>query len=57
MLWESFKIHRKALFEILMITDIGSTTENNSLILATEYLLKCERRKSDFIAAEVDISF
>lgn len=57
MLWKSFKSHRKALFEILRILDIGSTTENNSLVLAIEYLLKCEPRKSDFIDAAVDISF
>ena len=57
MLWKSFKSHRKTLFQILKILTIGSTTENNALIEAINYLLKCEPRKSDFIDAEVDISF
>ena len=39
MLWKYFKSHRKTLFEILKILNIGSTTENNSVVEAINYLL------------------
>lgn len=57
LLWKSFRSHRKTLFEIIKILNISSTTQNESLIKAINYLLKCEPRKSDFIDADIDISF
>lgn len=57
LLWKAFKSHRKTLFEIVKILNIGSTTQNESLVKAINYLLKCETRKSDFIDAEIDIYF
>ncbi|XZM35510.1 Tn3 family transposase (plasmid) [Clostridium perfringens] len=57
MLWKYFKSHRKTLFEILKILNIGSTTENNSIVEAINYLIKCEHKKSEFIPANIDISF
>ncbi|MGL5086017.1 MAG: DUF4158 domain-containing protein, partial [Clostridium sp.] len=57
LLWKSFKSHRKTFFEIIKILSVGSTTENQSVIKAINYMIKCEPRKSDFIDATVDISF
>ncbi|MGL5085341.1 MAG: transposase, partial [Clostridium sp.] len=57
LLWKSFKSHRKTFFEILKILSIGSTTDNKYLIIAIDYLLTCELRKSEFIDANVDLSF
>ncbi len=57
LLWSCFKSHRKILFEIIKLLPIRATTKDNSLIKSIEYLISCETRKSDFINADVDISF
>lgn len=50
-------MHRKILFEIIKLLSVKSTTENDPVTTAIEYLLKCEQKKSAFIPADVDISF
>lgn len=57
LLSRQFKSHRSVLFEIIKLLPIKSSSKNNSLIKAIEYLLSCENRKSDFIDADVDLSF
>ena len=57
LLWSGFKSHRKILFEMIKLIPIISTTQDNLIIDASNYLLKCENSKSDFIDAEIDISF
>ena len=57
LLWKSFKSHRKTFFEILKILSIGSTTDDMNLIKAIDYLLTCESKKSEFIDANIDLSF
>ncbi|MDK2587516.1 Tn3 family transposase [Romboutsia sedimentorum] len=57
LLSRQFKSHRSVLFEIIKLLPIKSSSKNNSLIKAIEYLLTCENRKSDFIDANVDLSF
>lgn len=57
LLTKYFKSHRSVLFEIIRLLPIKSSSKNNSLIKAIEYLLSCENKKSDFIDSNVDLSF
>ncbi|MGL4912629.1 MAG: Tn3 family transposase, partial [Romboutsia sp.] len=57
LLSRQFKSHRSVLFEIIKLLPIRSSNKDDSLIKAIEYLLICENRKSDFIEANVDLSF
>lgn len=52
-----FKSHRSILFEIIKLLPIKSSSKNDSLTKAIDYLLSCENKKSDFINADVDLSF
>lgn len=52
-----FKSHRKTLFEIVKILPIRSSSKDSSLMEAINYLISCENKKSDFIDANVDLSF
>lgn len=54
---KSLRSHRSILFEIIKLIDIKPGNKDNSLMKAIEYLLSCENRRSDFIDANVDLSF
>lgn len=56
LMWNSFKSHRKILFEILKLLCIKSTVDD-PIIKCMNYLLKCETKKSEFVSADVNISF
>lgn len=54
---KNLRSHRSVLFEIIKLIDIKPGNKDNSLMKAIEYLLSCENRKSDFIDANIDLSF
>lgn len=57
LLWRFYRSHRPTLFRMMRLLTMTSTTEDKSLMLALEILLKHEHRKSVLIEETVDFSF
>jgi hypothetical protein len=57
LLWRFYRSHRAALFRMVHLLNLGSTSEDQSLMRAIEILLSQENRKSVWIDEPVDLSF
>lgn len=49
LLWKFYKSHRSAIFLLLKSIDIKSTTQDNSLIKAMDFMMKNETKRSEFL--------
>lgn len=57
MLWKLYISHRGALFRLLTACSFKSTSRDDSMKLALEFLIKNENRRGDNLEAAVDLSF
>ncbi|BAQ63191.1 mobile element protein (plasmid) [Geminocystis sp. NIES-3708] len=56
-IWRFYKSHRSAFFRLLNSLQLESTTINNRLMDAVNFLLINQSKKGEYLSAEVDISF
>ena len=56
-IWRFYKSHRSAFFRLLNILELESTSIDNRLIDALNFLLRNQAKKGDYLSGEVDISF
>lgn len=57
LVWAFYSRHRKALFELLHLLDIRSTSSEQSLIKALEFLLTYEHKRKPHLPAEIELDF
>lgn len=57
LLWKHYKSHRKALYRLIRLIELDSTTQDRSLIEAVQYLLVNENRKIEHLQIDFDLSF
>ena len=57
LLWKFYRSHRRILFGIIQALELESTSQNQSLIEAINFLLAHEDRRSEWIKASVELSF
>jgi len=57
LLWKFYRSHRKTLFGLIRMWELDSTTADQSLMAAINYLLTLEDRRSEWIEAKVELSF
>ena len=57
LVWKFYAHHRKALFDLLRLLDIRSTSAEQSLIVALEFLLAHEHKRGVHLPAELDLDF
>jgi TnpA family transposase len=57
LLWKFYKSHRKTLFKLINMIEIDSTTQDQSLIEALQFLRGNENRKTESIQIDFDLSF
>lgn len=57
LLWKLYRSHRSALFRLLNSLEFKSTSQDDSMQKALEFLIANENRKGEFLSAEVDLSF
>ena len=56
-IWRFYKSHRSAFFRLIHTWELQSTSTNNSLIDAIQFLIKNRHKKGQYLSAEVDLSF
>jgi TnpA family transposase len=56
-LWRFYSSHRKALFRVLKVLDIRTTTADQSLINAITFILEHEHDPKKYLEATIDLSF
>lgn len=57
LVWRALRGSRKALFSLLNTLDIQSSTQNELLFKAKEFLLRHENSKKEFLPASVNLKF
>ena len=57
LLWKFYRSHRSTLFGIIKSLKLESTTADNSLIEAINYLLSVENNRKEWIEASLELSF
>jgi TnpA family transposase len=57
LIWRSLRGSRQALFSLLHALNLQSSTQNDSLIKAKEFLLSHSNSKKELLPGEIDISF
>lgn len=57
LLWRLYRSHRSALFRLLSALELKSTSQDDSMMKALEFLIANENRKSEFLEATIDLSF
>lgn len=57
LLWKFYKSHRSELFRMVRLLTIWSTSQDKSLTGALDFLLQIESRRSEFLKANLDLSF
>ncbi|NJR57228.1 MAG: DUF4158 domain-containing protein [Acaryochloris sp. CRU_2_0] len=57
LLWSFYVTYRKPIFRMVRSLDIQSTSQDQSLIEALHFLLEHEDRRSQYLPAELDLSF
>ena len=57
LLWHFYSRYRKALFDIVNSLEIISTSSDQSLIDALNYVLKHEHKRKKYLEASIDLSF
>ena len=56
-IWRFYKSHRSAFFRLIHTWELESTSTDNTLIDAINFLLKNRQKKGQYLSAEVDLSF
>ncbi len=56
-IWRFYKSHRSAFFRLIHTWELQSTSTDNSLIDAIQFLIKNRHKKGQYLSAEVDLSF
>ncbi len=57
LMWRWYKTHRRALFQLVRSLPLHSTTQDQSLMQALDYVLAQENRRSLFLDDPLDLSF
>lgn len=57
LLWKFFKSHRSELFRMVRLLTIKPTTQDRSMMTVLDFLLENENRRSEFLKADLDLSF
>ena len=57
LLWKFYKSHRSELFRMARSLTIRSTTQDQSLMIALDFILENESRRSELMMANLDLSF
>ena len=57
LLWKFYRSHRSALFRLINALEFKSTSRDDSMQSAIEFLKVSENRRGDFLEAAVDLSF
>src|SRR6266700_5633414 len=57
LMWSFYKSHRRALFQLVRSLPIRSTTQDQALITALNFILTQENRRSLFLPDTLDLSF
>ncbi|HEU5383820.1 MAG TPA: DUF4158 domain-containing protein, partial [Ktedonobacteraceae bacterium] len=57
LMWSFYKSHRRALFQLARFLPIRSTTQDQVLIAALNFILTQENRRSLFVSDTLDLSF
>ncbi|MFL5627299.1 MAG: DUF4158 domain-containing protein, partial [Ktedonobacteraceae bacterium] len=57
LMWSFYKSHRRALFQLVRSLPIRSTTQDQGLISALNFILTQENRRSLFVPDTLDLSF
>jgi TnpA family transposase len=57
LLWRLYRSHRSALFRLISALEFKSTSRDDSMIMALEFLIASENRRGDNLEAAVDLSF
>lgn len=57
LLWKLYRSHRSALFRLLTALEFKSTSRDDSMQKALEFLINNENRRGEFLAPGVDLSF
>ena len=57
LMWSFYKSHRRALFQLVRSLSIHSTTQDQVLITALNFILTQENRRSLFVPDTLDLSF
>ncbi len=57
LLWRFYKSHRSSFFRVINALKLASTTSDERLIKAVEFLLQNAHRRGALLPAEVDLSF
>lgn len=57
LLWRFYRHYRKQLFQLVRSLDIRSTSQDQSLVEAVQFILGQEHRRSQWLVAELDLSF
>jgi TnpA family transposase len=57
LLWRFYRHYRKQLFQLVRSLDIRSTSQDQSLVEAVQFILSQEHRRSQWFPAELDLSF
>jgi hypothetical protein len=57
LLWKFYRSHRSALFGMLHLLDIRSTTQDKSLVEALEFLLANEHRRGERLPSAINLDF
>lgn len=57
LMWKFYRSHRGTLFRLIKSLSFISTSQDQSLIKALEFLIANENRRGDYLEAAVDLSF
>lgn len=57
LLWKFYRSHRSALFRLITALEFKSTSRDDSMQKALEFLIENESRRSDYLEAAVSLSF
>jgi TnpA family transposase len=57
LLWRFYRRYRKQLFQLVRSLDIRSTSQDQSLVEAVQFILGQEHRRSQWLPAVLDLSF
>jgi TnpA family transposase len=57
MLWQFYKSHRSVLFRVLSVLKVKSTSQEQTVIQALEFLLKNVHRRGEWLNYTIDLSF
>ena len=57
LLWQKYRIHRSALFQLVDLLDIQSTTQDDSLTHALSFIESYRKARRDYLPAEIALDF